>query len=62
VTQPTDDQADPAAPGAAVVEEVLASLAGLEERPLEEHVSVFEAAHDRLREALSDAARPPSGA
>lgn len=50
--------------GHPAVDEVLASLAGLEERPVAEHVAVFEAAHDRLRAALAEAgdpAAPPSG-
>jgi hypothetical protein len=50
--------------GHPAVDEVLASLAGLEERPVAEHVAVFEAAHDRLRAALAEAgdpAAPPTG-
>lgn len=41
------------APGAAAVAEVLASLEGLEGRPVSEHVAVFEAAHESLRATLS---------
>jgi hypothetical protein len=59
VSQPADEQHPR---GHQVVEEVLASLAGLEERPLDEHVGVFESAHERLRGALSDAASPVPGA
>lgn len=44
--------------GNEAVDEVLASLEGLEERPLEEHVAVFERAHERLRGAL-DGPREP---
>jgi hypothetical protein len=62
VSESTADQAEPTPRGATVVDEVLASLAGLEERPLEEHVAVFESAHERLRDALTDAARPAPGA
>jgi len=40
--------------GVAGVDEVIAEVEGLEERPIEEHVGVFEAAHDRLRRALDD--------
>jgi hypothetical protein len=36
------------------VDEVLRSLAVLDERPVAEHVAVFEAAHSALREALTD--------
>lgn len=45
-SEPTGDPA---------VDEVLASLEGLDARPLAEHVEVFESAHDRLRAALADA-------
>jgi hypothetical protein len=45
----------PVTTGHPVVDEVLASMAGLEDRPAGEHVAVFEAAHDRLRGALSEA-------
>ena len=50
--------------GHPAVDEVLASLTGLEHRPVAEHVAVFETAHDRLRAALADAgdpAAPPTG-
>lgn len=45
------------------VDGVLRSLEGLEGRPVDEHVRVFEAAHETLRAALADAGRPsgPSG-
>jgi hypothetical protein len=43
------------ATGHPAVDEVLASLADLAARPAAEHVAVFEAAHDRLRAALSEA-------
>jgi hypothetical protein len=49
VNGPPEPTGDPA------VDEVLASLEGLDARPLAEHVAVFEAAHDRLRAALADA-------
>ena len=39
------------------VDEVIAAVEELEERPLEEHVGVFETAHDQLRRAL-DRRRP----
>lgn len=43
------------------VDAVLESLAGLEGTPVEEHVAVFERAHDTLRGALADAGdAPPS--
>ena len=34
------------------VDEVILAVEALEDRPIEEHVGVFEAAHDRLRRAL----------
>lgn len=34
------------------VDDVLRSLDGLEERPVDEHAEVFERAHDELRAAL----------
>jgi hypothetical protein len=44
------------------VDRVLGSLDGLDERPVAEHVAVFEAAHDTLRNALADANNDSSGA
>lgn len=37
------------------VDRVLGSLEGLDEQPVDDHVAVFERAHDDLRRALSDA-------
>ena len=44
------------------VDRVVASLDGLEDRPVSEHVAVFESAHDTLRNALADAGNDSSGA
>jgi hypothetical protein len=56
--------AAPAAPvehtGNPVVDSVLDSLQELDRLPPAEHVAVFEAAHERLRGALSDAGDPPA--
>ena len=41
--------------GHPLVDEVLRSLDTLDDRPVSEHVAVFEAAHTALREALTDA-------
>jgi hypothetical protein len=46
------------------VDAVITAVEQLEERPIEEHVGVFEAAHEQLRRALEaqpgpDAADPP---
>lgn len=50
--------------GHPAVDEVLRSLDELDGRPVDEHVAVFEQAHDRLRQALSgatdDDAAPPT--
>jgi hypothetical protein len=40
--------------GVASVDGVVAAVAGLEDRPVDEHVAVFEDAHERLRRALDD--------
>jgi hypothetical protein len=50
--------------GHPAVDEVLRSLDQLDGRPVDEHVAVFEQAHERLRQALSgatdDDAAPPT--
>lgn len=52
--QPTAES--PAQPtGHPAVDAVLASLGGLGQRPVGEHVAVFESAHEALRRALNDA-------
>ncbi|QWZ10197.1 hypothetical protein KRR39_10935 [Nocardioides panacis] len=67
-SQPAQEVADPVdggvvgATGHPEVDAVLASLADLDGRPVAEHVSVFEDAHDRLRGALADAGNDPAGA
>jgi hypothetical protein len=48
--------------GNPVVDSVLDSLRELDQLPVSEHVAVFEAAHDRLRGALSDAGDPATDA
>lgn len=53
--EPEMEAAAAEATGHPRVDEVLASLAALDERPLDEHVSVFEEAHASLRAALTDA-------
>jgi hypothetical protein len=44
--------------GVDTVDAVIAAVEELEERPIEEHVGVFETAHDQLRRALD--AQPPA--
>lgn len=59
---PTGDQTHPVpATGSSVVDAVLASLDGLEERHVGDHVAVFEAAHEQLRAALADAGDRAAG-
>ncbi len=48
------EMAAPQTTGHPAVDAVIASLDGLEERPVGEHVAVFEHAHDALRHALND--------
>lgn len=43
------------------VDAALASLEGLQDKPVEEHAAVFEAAHERLRVVLSEGAEAPAG-
>lgn len=45
--------------GHPAVDEVLRSLQQLEDRPVDEHVEVFERAHEQLRQALNDAGNQP---
>jgi hypothetical protein len=52
-TSPVPGTAATAGAGQSSVDEVLASLAGLEEQPVADHVAVFEAEHDRLQRELS---------
>lgn len=40
------------------VDDVIAAVESLDERPLEEHVGVFETAHSELRRALDDTDDP----
>jgi hypothetical protein len=44
--------------GDAVVDAVLRTLDELPTVPVSEHVAIYEAAHDRLRDALTDGADP----
>jgi hypothetical protein len=57
--QSGDDEPEPAAPervrtGSGLVDDVIRSVEELEERPIEEHVGVFESAQVQLRRALDD--------
>lgn len=51
-----DEGAEPVAlTGHEAVDAVLRSLDDLADRPVEEHVAIFESAHETLRAALADA-------
>jgi hypothetical protein len=54
-TERSDEVPESMTTGHADVDAVLGSLEGLEDRPVIEHVAVFEAAHESLRAALADA-------
>jgi hypothetical protein len=43
---------EPERTGVEEVDDVLADLQGLQDRPVEEHPGAFEQAHERLRQAL----------
>ncbi len=60
MSEQTNEAAEGASPatGDPAVDSVLASLAGLDDAPVGEHVPVYEAAHEQLRRALD--ARPGS--
>jgi hypothetical protein len=53
-SDPEPSSPDPVRTGSASVDEVIRSVEELEERPIEEHVGVFESAQVQLRRALDD--------
>jgi hypothetical protein len=55
----TEQPQEPVRTGVREVDAVITAVEQLEERPIEEHVGVFETAHDRLRRALD---QPDGGA
>ena len=52
------EQAEPETTGDDAVDAVVASLRGLDDLPVSEHVAVFERAHESLRQVLSGAGEP----
>ena len=46
--------------GVASVDQVLAEVAEVADRPVSDHVEVFERAHDQLRRALDARPEPPT--
>ena len=52
------ERAEPETTGDGTVDAVVASLRGLDELPVSEHVALFEQAHESLRQVLSGAGEP----
>ena len=52
MSQPEPETTEPVRTGVSEVDAVLDSVEALDERPVEEHPAVFEAAHEQLRAAL----------
>jgi hypothetical protein len=52
------EQVEPETTGDEAVDAVVASLRGLDDLPVSEHVAVFERAHESLRQVLSGAGEP----
>ena len=50
---------EPVRTGVDRVDAVVVDVEGLDERPVEDHVGVFERAHEQLRQALDDRPVPP---
>jgi hypothetical protein len=58
--EPAPEPAEPTGTGVDRVDEVVAAVEQLEDRPIEEHVGVFERAHDELRRALDAQPEDPA--
>jgi len=58
---PGEDVSSSELTGHDAVDGVLRSLEGLGDKPVEEHVAIFESAHEQLRAALADAGDRPGG-
>jgi hypothetical protein len=56
--QPEVEDVQPTTTGDEAVDAVVASLRGLEDLPISEHVAVYERAHESLRQVLSGAGEP----
>ena len=59
MSEPLQEYAAPEATGHEATDAVVASMDGLDDLPVGEHVAVFERAHEALRQALVDAADAP---
>jgi hypothetical protein len=56
--EPAQDSTEIETTGDEAVDAVVASLRGLDDLPVSEHVAVFERAHESLRQVLSGAGQP----
>ena len=56
--EPEVVHSEPQTTGDEAVDAVVASLRGLDDLPVAEHVAVFERAHESLRQVLSGAGEP----
>ena len=61
MSETPEEHVDSTPTGHDVVDGVVDSLTGLDERPVGEHVAVFEQAHEALRRALNEASAPTPG-
>jgi len=55
MSEESTEQTSEQSTGLASVDTVVRSVEALEDRPVDEHVAVFENAHEQLRRALDDA-------
>lgn len=58
MSEMSQEMVEPESTGDASVDAVVASLRGLDDLPVSEHVAVFERAHESLRQVLSGAGQP----
>ncbi|WP_127481053.1 hypothetical protein [Nocardioides pantholopis] len=61
MTESVDEHGEPVRTGVESVDEVILAVESLEERPIEEHVGVFETVHEQLRRALDPDPQPGPG-
>lgn len=52
MTESVEEHREPVRTGVAAVDDVIAATEALAQRPLDEHIGVFESAHEQLRSAL----------
>lgn len=61
MTESVDEHDQPVRTGVQSVDQAILAVESLEERPLAEHVGVFETVHDQLRRALDPDPQPGPG-